>query len=185
MKLFSKFLALSFAVVAFSFASVNAQSFTGGDAKLTRTLEQQIFKKLVSLPNYGVFDHIAYQVNGSTVILSGKVFSLGTRSQAARVVRDIPGIEQVVNNIEDLPPSPSDNRIRMQVLREFSNAAGIGPFIREPRPSVRIIVDRGHVTLEGYVNNRGTSNTMYILANGVPGVFSVTNHLLIEKEIGR
>jgi hyperosmotically inducible protein len=119
------------------------------------------------------------------VVLSGKVLSLGTRKQAERTVASIPGVERVVNNIQDLPPSPYDNQIRRQLVREFANSAGLYMYLQEPNPSVRIIVENGRVTLEGYVNNRGTSNTMNILANGVPGVFSVTNNLLIEKEVGR
>jgi osmotically-inducible protein OsmY len=55
--------------------------------------------------------------------------------------------------------------------------------LQEPNPSVRIIVDGGRVTLEGYVNNRGTANLMNILANGIPGVFSVTNNLVTNKDM--
>jgi hyperosmotically inducible protein len=185
MKIFSKFLALTLAIFALSFVHVNAQSFSGDNKQSGRTLEQQIFKKLISLPYYGVFDHIAYQGDGNTVVLSGKVLSLGTRKQAERTVAGIPGVERVVNNIQDLPPSPYDNQIRRQLVREFANSAGLYMYLREPNPSVRIVVENGRVTLEGYGNNRGTSNTMNILANGVPGVFSVTNNLLIEKEVGR
>jgi len=184
MKIFNKFLALTIAIFAFSFVHVNAQSFSG-NVKSGRTLEQQIFKKLISLPDYGVFDHIAYQLNGNTVVLSGKVLSLGTRKQAERTVAKIPGVERVVNNIQDLPPSSFDNRIRYQLVREFANSAGLYMYLREPNPSVRIIVENGRVALEGFVNNRGTANMMNVLANGVPGVFSVKNNLLIEKEVGR
>src|SRR3954471_7668814 len=121
MKIFNGFLALTLALIALSFVHVNAQSFSGSSRKSDRTIEQQIFRKLVNLPDYGVFDHIAYQVEGNTVILTGKVYSLGTRSLAANVVKDVPGVERVVNNIQNLPPSGFDNRIRYQILREFSN----------------------------------------------------------------
>jgi osmotically-inducible protein OsmY len=181
MKIFNKILALSLAVITLSLVQVNAQSFSGS-RRSDKTIEQQIFKKLISLPNYGVFDHISYQVNGSTVLLSGKVLSLGTRNQAAKAVAKVPGVERVVNNIKDLSPSPFDNRIRMQIVREFANSGGLYGYLREPNPSVRIIVENGRVTLEGYVPNRATSNTMNILANGVPGVFEVTNNLSIEKD---
>jgi hypothetical protein len=185
MKIFNRFLALTLAIFALSFVHVNAQSFSGNNRLPVRTLEQQIFKKLIALPNYGVFDHIAYQVNGNTVVLSGKVLSLGTRKQAEKAVARIPGVKRVVNNIQNLPPSPFDNRIRYQLVRQFANTAGLYGYLREPNPSVRIIVENGRVTLEGYVNNRGTSNTMNVIANTVPGVFNVKNNLLIEREIGR
>jgi osmotically-inducible protein OsmY len=168
--------------LAFSFISVNAQSYDAvrGQRPVT-TLEQQVFKKVVNLPRYGVFDHIAFKVDGGTVTLYGKVISLGTKRDAERMVKRVPGVTRVINSIEELPPSPFDNQIRYSLLRQLSNTAGLWPYLREPDPQVRLIVDRGHVTLEGYVPNRGTSNTMNILANGVPGVFSVTNHLIVTK----
>jgi hypothetical protein len=89
----------------------------------------------------------------------------------------------VVNRIENLPPSSFDDAIRARLVRTFDNTGGVSGYLREPNPSVRIIVENGRVTLEGYVNNRGTANLMNILANGIPGVFSVTNNLVIEKEM--
>ena len=161
-----------------SAGSVSAQSFAGGRNRPVGAIEQQVFKKLIALPNYGVFDHIAFKVDGDTVTLYGKVLSLGTKSSAARAVRRVPGVANVVNNIQNLPPSAFDNTIRRRILRSFVNSPGLYLYLREPNPGVRIVVDRGHVTLEGYVNNRGTSSLMNALANGVPGVFSVTNNLV-------
>lgn len=169
-------------MLAFSFVNVQAQNKVRDNSRGNTALEQQIFKKLIALPYYGVFDHIAYQVNGGTVTLYGKVISLGTKRDAANAVKRIPGVVDVVNNIEELPPSSFDNQIRYSVLRTFINSAGLWPYLREPNPSVRIIVENGHVTLEGYVNNRGTANTMNILANGVNGVFSVTNNLIVNNK---
>jgi len=182
MRVIKSFLALSIAILAISLVSVNAQTYArGNNGRGNTALEQQIFKKLISLPYYGVFDHIAYKVNGGTVTLYGKVISLGTKRDAASAVRRIPGVVEVVNNIEELPPSSFDNQIRRSLLRSFTNSAGLWPYLREPNPSVRIIVENGRVTLEGYVDNRGTANTMNILANGVPGVFSVTNNLIVNN----
>jgi hypothetical protein len=180
MRIIKNFLALSIAILAFSFVSVNAQRYEVVPGKQpTTAIERQVFKKVISLPRYGVFDHIAFQVNGGVVTLYGKVASLGTKRDAESVVRRIPGVTEVVNRIEELPPSPMDNQIRYSVLRRLANSAGMWPYLAGPNPQVRIIVDRGHVTLEGYVPNRGTANTMNILANGVSGVFSVTNNLVV------
>jgi osmotically-inducible protein OsmY len=181
MKVFRYFLILSIAILGFSFVDANAQSYSG--TKSARDLEQKVFKKLIALPYYGVFDHIAYKVSGNTVTLYGKVISLGTRKDAEQAVKRIEGVANVVNHIENLSPSSFDNAIRARLLRTFNDTAGVSGYLREPNPSVRLIVDNGRVTLEGYVNNRGTSNLMNILANGIPGVFSVTNNLVIEKEM--
>ena len=131
-----------------------------------------------------VFVHIAFQVIGGTVTLHGKVYSLSTKNQAARFVKDVAGVTNVVNNIQDLPPSPMDDRIRREALRTFASR-GLSRYFWENRPDVRIIVDHGHVTLEGYVINSGDSNALNIYANGISGVFSVTNNLIVGKEIYR
>lgn len=178
MRIFKNFLVLLIGILAFSFVNVNAQNFSAKNAK---TLEQKVFKELIKLPYYGVFDHIAYEVKGDTVILYGRVNNAINKKQAEREVRDIEGVRNVLNNIEILPPSSFDNSIRYRTLREFANTGGLYRYLWEPNPSVRIIVDRGHITLEGYVANRGDYNLMNILANGVPGVFSVQNNLKIGK----
>jgi hyperosmotically inducible protein len=178
MKVFKNFLVLLIGILAFSFVNVSAQNLS---AKNARTLEQKIFKELIKLPYYGVFDHIAYEVKGDTVILQGKVNNARNKRDAESEVRDIEGVRNVVNNIEILPPSSFDNSIRYRTLRTFANTGGLYRYLWEPNPSVRIIVDRGHITLEGYVANRGDYNLMNILANGVSGVFSVQNNLKVGK----
>lgn len=181
MKTLRYFLILTIAILGFAFTDVNAQSYSGGQS--ISTIEKKVFKKIIGLPNYGVFDHISFEVNGGTVTLYGKVLSLGTRRSAERAIRNVEGVTEVVNNIQNLPPSPYDDRIRYAIVRRFAEAPALYGYLREPNPSVRIIVNGGRVTLEGYVNNRGTANVMNILANGVTGVFGVTNNLSTEKDM--
>jgi hyperosmotically inducible protein len=164
-------------VFALSFTTVEAR---GLKSKPVQSLEQQVNHKILMLPHYGVFDHITFQVNGSIVTLSGKVNSLGTKSDAAASVKSIPGVERVINNIENLPPSPMDDAIRVRTLQTLARG-GLGGYFWESNPDVRIIVEGGHVTLEGYVMNSGDLNRANILANGVSGVFSVTNNLIVGK----
>lgn len=180
MKFIRHFLILMVAVFGISAVSVNAQRYTDGKNS-TRTLEQKVFKQLIKLPHYGVFDNIKYELRGSTVILSGKVADPRNKKDAEDVVEDIAGVQRIVNNIEVLPPSAFDNSIRRRMLRTLADS-GLYRYLQEPKPSVRIIVDGGRVELEGYVINRGDYNLMNILANGVSGVFSVRNNLMIEKE---
>ena len=114
--------------------------------------------------------------------LYGKVLSLGTVRSAERAVKEIEGVSRVINNIENLPPSSLDNQIRYSLVRSFADSAGLYMFLQEPNPPVRIIVENGRVTLEGYVDNRSTANLMNILANQVTGVFSVQNNLIITRD---
>ena len=182
MKLIKHFLVLSIAILGFSFVNVEAKSYSN-DVKSTQTLERQVFKQLIKLPYYGVFDHIAFKVDRSTVTLYGKVINATNRKSAERTVKRIQGVERVVNNIEILPLSSFDNSIRYRTLRTLANTGGLYRYLHEPNPSIRIIVQNGRVTLEGFVNSKGDSNLANILANGVSGVFSVKNNLQIGREV--
>lgn len=166
-------------VVAFSVVGVNAQNYSNGKVS-TRSVEQQIYKKLLGLPNYGVFDVIKYQVSGGTVTLTGKIHSLGTRSAAEAAVKRIPGVTEVINNIENLPASSFDDSIRRQALRVFSNY-NLSGYFWENNPDVRIIVENGRVTLEGNVMNSGDYNLFNVTANSINNVFKVTNNLVVGK----
>jgi len=164
------------AITGLSQIDVNAQGYS------QRTLEQKVFKEIIRLPYYGVFDNIAFQVKGDTVYLTGKVVQPTTRKSAGRVVDRIQGVNSVVNDIEVLPLSGFDDSIRLRTLRTLQNGGSFYRYFLGANPSVKIIVDGGNLTLEGLVANRGDKNLANILANGVFGVFSVTNNLIVENE---
>lgn len=167
-------------VILIGTSGISAQTYAGGKSSF-QGIEQKIFKKLITLPHYGVFDHIAYKLDGDTVTLYGKVAEPRNKRDAESALKRIDGVNRVVNNIEILPPSPFDGRIRRRVFRELARK-GLFRYLQEPNPSVRLIVDGGRITLEGIVANRGDYNLMNILANGITDVFSVKNNLVVEKE---
>ena len=145
------------------------------------TLSDQVHHELAMLPWYGVFDNLEYQVNGTEVTLSGQVISehATTKDDAGKFVKSIPGVTKVVNNIEVLPPSPFDNQIRRAEYRTVFSHADLGRYTMGAIPQVHIIVKNGHVSLEGVVMNQMDKNIAGIVANTVPGVFSVENNLRI------
>lgn len=147
----------------------------------TVSISSQVNTKLVTLPWYGVFDNLQYQVNGSEVILSGQLISEHgiTKRDAENAVKSIHGVTKVVNNIEVLPPSPFDNQIRRAEYRTIFSQSDLGRYTMGAVPQVRIVVKNGHVTLEGEVIDQMDKNIAGIVANSVPGVFSVTNNLRI------
>jgi len=144
-------------------------------------IEAKIAKQLKKLPYYGVFDHIAFEVNDGTVTLYGKVYNGINKDNAAYYVKKVDGVKEVINNIELLPPSSFDDTIRRRTVRAFVNGGSIYRYLQGTNPSVRIIVDNGRITLEGVVNNRSDRNYAEILAKGIPGVFSVTNNLKVDE----
>lgn len=146
-----------------------------------KPLPERVGHELAMLPYYTLFDDLGYRVQGGTVYLYGDVTDPVLKSDAEHVVQHVEGVQQVVNNIKVLPLSPMDWRIRRA---EYRSIFGFGPMYRYAMgaiPSIHIIVDNGHVTLEGQVDNQGDKNIAGLRANAVPGVFSVTNNLQVVK----
>ena len=144
-------------------------------------ITSQVKHNLAMLPWYGVFDNLKFQVNGGEVILSGQVTSEHdqTKYDAENEVRRIPGVTKVVNDIQILPLSMFDNQIRRAEYRAIFSTSDLGRYTMGAIPPVHIIVDNGHVTLEGKVMNQMDRTEAGIVANSVPGVFPVTNNLQI------
>ena len=145
------------------------------------SLSEQVGQKLATLPFYGVFDNIQYQVNGTQVILSGQVTSehSQTKYDAEKFVKGMEGVTGVVNNIQVLPPSPMDNRIRQAEYHAIFSMSDLGRYTLGVIPQIHIIVNGGHVALEGTVLNQMDRNVAGIAANTVSGVFSVKNDLRV------
>ncbi len=144
-------------------------------------LQKEVRHELVTLPFYDVFDNLAYKVEGGTVTLFGQVTRPTLKSDAEKAVRGIEGVERVDNRIEVLPVSPNDDRIRRAVYRAIYGTEGLDRYAMRAVPTIHIIVKNGHVTLEGAVATEGDKNLANIKANGVSGVFSVTNNLQVDR----
>lgn len=142
-------------------------------------LNKQVHHELAMLPFYGVFDNLTYRVDGTEVTLAGQVVNPVTKSQAESVVKHLEGVTRVVNNIEILPLSSFDDQIRRAEYRAIFREASLSRYSMGAIPAIHIIVDNGHVTLEGVVDNAADRNIATLRANSVPNVFSVTNHLRI------
>lgn len=151
------------------------------EAKPQERLIREIRRELVTLPYYGVFDHLAFKVDGSTVTLLGAVTRPTLKSSAENVVKDIEGVERVVNNIEELPLSPNDDRIRLGVYRAIYGHNVLNRYALQAVPPIHIIVKNGNVRLVGTVGNEMDRNVAKIQANSVPGVFSVESELEVDK----
>jgi len=146
-------------------------------------LAREVRHQLVTLPYYGVFDDLAFRVDGSVVTLMGAVTQPVTKSDAENVVKRVKGVSRVVNNIEVLPLSPMDDGIRRAVFRAiYGDPALSDRYAFRALPSIHILVKNGNVVLEGLVANTMDKTIAGLRANGVPGVFSVTNDLVVETQ---
>lgn len=143
-------------------------------------IQKGVLHQLRMLPYYSIFDNLSFKVNGNEVVLYGQVVRPVLKSDAEHAVKHVEGVARVINNIEVLPPSNFDDRIRIAEYRAIYRRVGLDRYGFQPNPSIHIIVKNGNVTLMGIVANNMDRNLAGITANSVPGVFSVTNDLKVE-----
>ena len=163
-------------------------------------IAQDIHKAIVTLPQYGVFDSITYGIKGSTVILSGEASRPILKSSAAK----IEGVSEVQNDIEVLPLSPNDDRIRAGVyaaiyryppLQKYTNNRGprTGPSVARMAGgitndppigwhAIHILVKNGNVTLNGVVDSDVDLALAEMRANSVFDVFTVQNDIEVATK---
>ena len=144
---------------------------------------KEVRHELVMLPFYGVFDNLSYKVDpDGTVTLLGQVARPTLKSDAENVVKKIEGVEKVVNKLEVLPTSGNDDRIRRDTYRAIYGNEVLSQYQLRAVPPIHIIVNNGHITLEGVVARKMDKQIAGVQANSVPGAFSVTNNLQVEEE---
>ena len=143
-------------------------------------MEREVRREIVTLPFYSLFDHFAFRVDGDTVTLTGKVSRPTLKSDAENVVKKIEGVARVNNEIQVLPLSPNDNRLRLALYQAIYGHSALETLAVRAVPPIHIIVENGNVTLEGVVANELQRTVAGAQAASVPGAFSVTNNLVLE-----
>lgn len=164
---------------ALSFAQQPAKKAVAPEAQAR--IAREVRHELLMVPQYGVFDHLAYEVNGYNVTLTGSVTQPVIKNNAERAVKTIEGVEKVDNKITVLPVFSADNRIRVAVYRAIYGNPSLERYALQAIPSIHIIVNNGNVTLEGAVLNKADSDLAAIRAKSVPGTFNVTNNLKVDN----
>ncbi|HEX7359401.1 MAG TPA: BON domain-containing protein [Bryobacteraceae bacterium] len=185
-------------------AQSQAQNSSSWSQDAALRIAKQVRKAIVTLPQYGVFDNIYFGIKGKTIILEGSASRPVLKSSAGKVVKKIEGVEAVDNQIEVLPLSRNDDRIRAGVyariygypaLQKYTSNRGGGRYLSITRlvagitndppigyHAIHIIVKNGHVTLTGVVDNASDAAMAEMRANLTPGVFSVVNDLSVANE---
>src|ERR1017187_6742649 len=164
---------LTFALPTITFG----QSEPGSPAQAR--IQKEVRHELLMLPWFGVFDNIAFQVNGDTVTLLGQVVRPVTKSDAENAVKHIEGVDHVGNKIEVLPAAPMDDQSRLALYRAIYGFPSLEKYALGVQKPIRILVNNGHVALEGVVDSQSDKDTAGIRANSVSGIFSVTNNLQV------
>jgi hyperosmotically inducible protein len=176
----SNFAVISLAALCFNSIASAQKRADSVSPRAEERLMREVRHELVTLPYYSVFDNLAFRVMGRTVELLGQVTRPTLKDDAARVVKSVEGVEEVKNNIEVLPVSPNDDRIRLDAFRAIYGNTALNRYALQAVPPIHIIVKNGHISLEGVVANEMDKNLAYLQAQMVPGAFSVTNNLKVE-----
>ena len=148
----------------------------------TERITKQVRHQLNMIPYVNAFDYVAFTVNADdSVTLTGEVTNPVVKSDAGNVVKRIEGVERVNNQIQVLPVSFFDNGLRVRLYRTIYGYPALEKYALGLNKPIRIIVENGHVTLMGVVDNQTDKNIAGIRASSVPGTFSVDNQLKVVK----
>jgi osmotically-inducible protein OsmY len=164
-----------------------AFSFTGYAANIDKDtkekLSDEVRQAINKLPYYGVFDNLTYSIDDQGIVtVSGNTRTYVVRNSAVSALKALPGVAHVEDKIEVLPLSPYDDGVRTRVYNTIFNFPALSRYAINSRPPIRIIVNRGNVTLEGVVNSELDRTLIDNRVRGVSGVFSVTNHLRLDSD---
>lgn len=181
-----------------SVAAIAAAQPSSEDARTTNDIR----KALLRLPYYGVFDYLTFQYDKGTVTLSGYVYRGTVKSDAVKAVQRVSRVDQVVDQIELLPVSQNDDRIRWSTyyriygdafLSRYAPGGGLsridrrfsGPRFPGSEPfgyyPIHIVVKQGRTMLLGYVDSESDRTAAGFRAREVPLTFGVENELLVAR----
>lgn len=149
----------------------------GSDEEITLDVVAKIKR---SAPQSFVFDSISVKTVNGHVILMGKVRNANLYDVAEKAAMEVPGVKSVENQIEILAPSAQDDRLRFAIYRRLRNDDRLFYYFMGAQPSINIIVDRGRVTLQGYVDTEADRVLAGSLVRQMPGVLSVNNELRLD-----
>lgn len=171
---------LAFAILAAA-SAVYAQTQRPIPLQAEQRIAKEARHEILMLPYYDVFDNITGAVSGYTVTLTGQVTNPTLKRDAENAIKHIEGVEKVVNQIEVLPTSTMDDGLRLRLYRAIYGFPSLEKYAMPVIKPIRIIVKNGNVTLVGVVDSESDKNVAGIQANTVPGIFSVTNNLVVVK----
>jgi osmotically-inducible protein OsmY len=173
--MFAKVMAAALVVL-----SLSAPAFAADKENLQ--LFRDVQRQVLRYPHFTIFDSVQAEVDNGVVTLVGKVTMPYKRTDIERRVVEINGVRQVRNQIEVLPVSQFDDDLRLGISRAIYGNSNFWNYASMVNPPIHIIVERGHVTLEGVVNSNVDRALARSLASGF-AAFSVTNNLKTDAEV--
>jgi osmotically-inducible protein OsmY len=128
------------------------------------------------------FNALTLDVNNGVVTVGGKVRDEPDKASALSIIETTPGVKNVHDNIEVLPTSIADDELRVRLAQHIYSAPSLQKYAIDPQAPIRIVVDRGRVTLYGVVNSEADKTIAGMRAREVPGSFAVDNKLVVANQ---
>jgi hyperosmotically inducible protein len=153
---------------------------TVSDAQLQQKLAKKLAYDRVGYSD-NAFNNLSLQVTNGVVVLGGETMNYVARDSALATVQNMPGVKDVVNEVKVLPTSIFDDQIRLRTARAIYRDSVLSRYATDPVDPIRIVVDNGHVTLYGTVQNAMDKNIAGMRANSVFGAFSVDNKISVNN----
>ncbi len=181
----AKFMAIAVVTCGLMFSAASSNTIAAAHQATpvpNDNLQREVQHNLRMLNYYTVFDNLEFAVEGNRVVLQGEVTNPEAKSEAIAAVKKVPGVTDVQDNIKVLPLSNDDDRIRRAAYRSIYGDPQLSKYSFRSVQSIHIIVDQGHITLEGTVNSEADKNVAGIRANSVEGAFSSKNNLMVNGE---
>jgi hyperosmotically inducible periplasmic protein len=157
-------------------ANNGSDNLPSGDEQIAKSIRHEV----LLYPYYSIFDDINYRVANGQVELIGAVNQPFKKKDIERLVFKIPGVNGITNGLKVLPTSIEDDRLRIQIARAIYRDPALNRYAIQAVPPIHIIVDNGHITLTGVVNNELEKNVAGIRAASFLSFGPVTNNLQVE-----
>ena len=161
---------------------VGTGSASAQEARKDLQVFNDVAKQVNGYSQLSIFDSISASVDAGRVVLLGWVTMPYKRDDIEKRVRKADGVAVVENRIEVLPVSQFDDELRFRVARAIYGHSLFWNYAAMANPPIHVVVNRGHVTLEGVVNSNVERMLARSLASGL-GAFDVKNALKTDAEM--
>jgi hyperosmotically inducible protein len=150
------------------------------DTELAAKLDSKLYYDRLGLDN--TFSYITASVENGVATLNGEARTEADRDSALALVNNMAGVKDVVSNIKVAPASNFDDDIRIRTAQAIYRNPVLSRYAIDPARPIRIVVDRGQLSLYGMVGNAADKQIAGMLAGEISGAFSVQNNLQVANK---
>jgi hyperosmotically inducible protein len=150
------------------------------DAQLHEELSKKLYYDRVGWYD-SAFNYYTLSVKDGVATIGGQTYNEVGRDSALAIAYRMPGVKDVVSEIKVSPVSMFDDNLRRRTVRALYGDSALGKYAVDPARPIRIIIDGGHVALYGEVISPMDKQIAGMRVGQIPGVFSVENNLVVEK----